>query len=121
MKEGIGSKTAYNSIEDILNYIGEANKREYINEFMHLNLAGIIQAQKVAIEICEMAEDQEKSFLSSSLKQLLNSNAKTLGKNRSCTNIDKCIIGYNEDDACSNCFSKVDFAKKVFYLAGKIQ
>ena len=120
MKEGIGSKTAYDSIEDILNYIGEENKREYINEFMHLNLAGIIQAKKVAVEICDMAEEQEKPFLSCSLKQLLNSNAKVLGKNRSCTNIDKCIIGYNEDDACSNCFSNVDFAKQVFYLAGKI-
>jgi len=119
-KDKIGNRTGYNSISDIISFIGEENKKDYINEFLHLKLAGIIQAKQVAIDLCDVAEAQEKEIISSSLNQLLNVNAVVLNKNRSCPNIDKCIIKYYESDNCSSCFNSVDIANQVYNLAGRI-
>lgn len=108
----------FNNIDDILESLEGDEEREYIKQFLHILLSGVLKAKDVSVYLADKSIENGDLPYPKSFEQLINVTNIIQENTTICDHSDKCILRTVEGDTCSECFEDYDLENKVFTIKG---
>ncbi|SFD05406.1 ATP-dependent nuclease [Clostridium uliginosum] len=113
------------TFEELVELLNGDEIKEFQREFLHLNLAGIVNSKYVASYLIDKAEEKMlEDFLPSAFSNIFNLVGVYMGNNSVCENSARCIVNkisnnsFECTDICENCGSIKTGYKNVLQVKG---
>jgi predicted ATP-dependent endonuclease of OLD family len=98
------------TFSELICLLNEAEKTDFQREFLHINLAGIVDAKEVAIYLIEKSEEDElDENIPIAFKNIFNLFLLYMKNNSACENVENCIVNkvlnesYEFKNLCTKC------------------